>query len=369
MRVCFISHSDSPWAPYYAHYMAGRGHEVDVVSFHPKEIPGVRVHYVGSHHRDGRLPKPLYVLRIPRVRRLLRALRPDVVMATYVKSNGLIGAAARCGPLVISTRGVDWEFPLPAPLANALVRWIAGRADALHASSAELAERLAALGVPRDRFTVIPLGTDPEVFLPAVGPRPAGPPRIICTRKHHPLYDNDTIVRALRLLRDDGREFHCRFVGTGSRLEETRRLAAELGLSSCIEFLGDREHAELPALLAWADLYVSSARSDGAPSSLFEAMSCGLFPVVTDMRANRDWLRHERDGFLFPAGDAEACAEGLRFAWDRTEVVAEAGRRNRQLVCERLDREVGLERLETLLSEVAEHRYRPASSEGESVPT
>jgi len=369
MRVCFISHSDSPWAPYYAGHMVRRGHEVHVVSFHPKPIPGVTLHYVGSRHRDGRLPKSLYLLRIPRVRKLLRELRPDVVMATYVMSNGLIGAATRCCPLVISTRGIDWKFPLPDLLSNAVVRWIARRADALHASSHELVELLTALGAPGERFTVIPLGTDSRQFVPRTEARPAGPKRIICTRKHHPLYDNDTIVRALRELRDEGREFECRFVGSGSRLEETKRLAAELGLASCTEFLGDREHAELPRLLAWADLYVSAARSDGAPSSLFEAMSCGLFPVVTDVRANRDWLRHERDGFLFAPGDAAACARGLRFAWDRTEVVAEAARRNRQLVCDELDREAGLERLEALLLSVAEHRYPPASSEGESVPT
>jgi glycosyltransferase involved in cell wall biosynthesis len=354
MRVCFISHSNSPWAPYYTRYFQERGHEVHLISFHPKQIPGITMHYVGANPADGRLPKWIYLWRAPRVRRLLRKLRPDVVMATYVRSNGLVGAMTKCSPLVVSSRGViDYDFGLPPGINARLVRWIARRADLLHASSDELAEGFERSGVSRGKFTVIPLGTDTGTFAPRGGPRPPGPVRIICTRKHDALYDNETIIRALARLRGDGLEFEFRFTGSGSRIDHNQRLAAELGLRDRVEFRGDVAHEQVPDELRWGDLYVSAAESDGAPSSLFEAMSCKLFPIVTDVRANQDWITHRGNGYLFRFHDDADCAAGIRFALAHPEIVSQALEDNRRMVAERLDRGVGLEKLAKLLERAA----------------
>lgn len=353
MRIALISHSNAPWAPYYTRFLGARGHEVHLISFHPTPVEGAIFHYVGAIPPDGRLPKWIYLARAWRVGRILRRIRPDIVLATYYRSNGLVGALTKCAPLIVSSRGVDSEFSLPFGLGPRVTRWVASRADFLHASSQELAEILGHLGVPEERVAVIPLGTDANVFTPRSGPRAPGPARIICTRKHEPLYDNETIVRALARLRDRGLAFRARFVGSGSTIEESKRAVTTLGLEQQVEFLGDLEHREIPENLRWADVYVSAAASDGAPSSLFEAMSCRLYPVVTDVRANQDWITHRDNGFLFPVGDDVACADGLEFACRNLDGIAVATDRNRRTVAECLDRDRNLARLEALLIHVA----------------
>ena len=358
MRIALIGHSDAPWTPHYTRLLTERGHDVHVLSFHPKLLPGFHVHYVGRTAGDESLPKANYLRKVLVVRRLLRRIRPDVTLATYFRSNGLVGALTKCGPLVVSTRGLDFDFPLPRFLNVRMVRWLAARADLLHASSPELVDILERYGVPRDRFTVIPVGTDPQRFRPREGARPPGPVRILCTRKHHPVYDNPTIVRALALLREEGLEFEARFVGTGTAIGETQALVRRLALEDRVRFLGDVEYDRIPEHLSWMDLYVSAATSDGSPSSLFEAMSCAAFPVVTDVVANRAWIRHGENGWLFPVGDSRACAEGLRFAWERREDRAgDGGRQNRRTIIEKLDRASGIVRLESLLARAIEvHR-------------
>jgi hypothetical protein len=77
---------------------------------------------------------------------------------------------------------------------------------------------------------------------------------------------------------------------------------------------------------------------------------------VTDIRANRDWIVHRRSGFLFPPGDDRACAEGLRFAFEHAEECAPALEESRRVVLEKLDRKLGLARLERLLEETAAGR-------------
>src|SRR5262245_22371890 len=89
MRIVLIAHSDAPWTPHYAAWLSGRGHDVHVVSFHPKPLPDVTFHYFGVRTRTGELPKSRYLVKAPAIRRLLRRLRPDVTLATYLRSNGV----------------------------------------------------------------------------------------------------------------------------------------------------------------------------------------------------------------------------------------------------------------------------------------
>jgi glycosyltransferase involved in cell wall biosynthesis len=41
-------------------------------------------------------------------------------------------------------------------------------------------------------------------------------------------------------------------------------------------------------------------------------MATGCFPIVTDLPANREWIKPGANGFLFPAGDPQALAQAVR---------------------------------------------------------
>ena len=66
-----------------------------------------------------------------------------------------------------------------------------------------------------------------------------------------------------------------------------------------MELTGQLPLARVGELLREADVYVSAATSDGTSSSLLEAMASGAFPVVTSIRANRDWLEDGSTGLFF----------------------------------------------------------------------
>ena len=319
--------------------------------------------YVGATQADGRLPKSIYWRRLFRVRRILRRWRPDIVLATYLRSNGLLAAFVAPGALVLSSRGADQTWGLSPGIDRRLIRWMGRRASAFHASSPELAEGLVSAGIEFDRITVIPMGVDAALFSPRTGERPPGPLRIVCTRKHFPIYDNNTLVLALARLREQGVAFECRFASGGPMLDETRRLAERMGLAENVRFVEEIEHHEVPDFLRWADVFVSAAHSDGAPSSLFEAMSCGLFPIVTDARANRDWIVHERTGYLCQAGAPEAWMAGILFYTRNPDVCREAAVANRRHVQARCDRSAGLHAMEQLLMRASQNPGGPGAKD------
>ena len=82
----------------------------------------------------------------------------------------------------------------------------------------------------------------------------------------------------------------------------------DLGVQDHIRFLGRVTGEEMPRLLGNADVFVTTAVTDGNNISLNEAMACGSFPIATDIPANREWIEHGRNGLLFPVRDAQDLA-------------------------------------------------------------
>jgi glycosyltransferase involved in cell wall biosynthesis len=68
-----------------------------------------------------------------------------------------------------------------------------------------------------------------------------------------------------------------------------------------VEWWGRR--ADMPAVLAQADLVCLPSYREGLPLALLEAASCGL-PIVTfDVPGCREAVEHGKNGFLVPFGD------------------------------------------------------------------
>jgi glycosyltransferase involved in cell wall biosynthesis len=64
-------------------------------------------------------------------------------------------------------------------------------------------------------------------------------------------------------------------------------------------------------------------------------MASGLPTVVTAVGGNPEIVRHEREGLLFPRGDATACASAIRRVFHDAELAARLGTAGRDRVIER----------------------------------
>jgi glycosyltransferase involved in cell wall biosynthesis len=83
-------------------------------------------------------------------------------------------------------------------------------------------------------------------------------------------------------------------------------------------------------------------------------MAVGLFPVVSDIEGNREWIEDGVNGVTFEPGEADSLAEALGRAADmrdKFEIIAKANR-------EKIGREAiwqdNMERVKKLFLELAE---------------
>jgi glycosyltransferase involved in cell wall biosynthesis len=277
-------------------------------------------------------------MALPAVRREVNRFDPHVVSAHFVPNYGLIAALARFSPWVLSTWGSDiMVLPGKSAFHMARTRFVVRRATFITSDAEVMTKRLVELGASPDRVVTFPYGVDRKVFHPAAPSVPGDAPRVICNRKMEPVYDVGTLVAAFAEVASVTPGAHLTLAGSGSEKRALENRARSCGADHAVSFVGNVPHRAVPDLLRNHDIFVSAALSDTTSVSLLEAMACGLFPVVSDIPANREWIEDGSNGFVVPTGDIHALARAITEAWRNRDLRETAKQKNADLIEARAD--------------------------------
>jgi glycosyltransferase involved in cell wall biosynthesis len=135
-------------------------------------------------------------------------------------------------------------------------------------------------------------------------------------------------------------------------LAETRRVAAELGVTSHIEFVGGVPKREVPKWLAEGDIMLNTPAIDNTPISVLEALATGLCVVSTSVGGLPYLLDDGVHALLTPADNARAMADAVIRLVNEPQLAATLSRNARRLA-ESFDWSVVLPQWSALLREVA----------------
>jgi L-malate glycosyltransferase len=332
VKLCLLANAASIHTRRWATHFSQGGHDVTVLSLSDGEIPGVTVKRVGPEPRS--LGRIAYLLSVPRVRKVLRALRPDVVHAHYAGGYGLVGVLSGYHPLVVSAWGSD---VLVVPRAGRLMKWIIrkclSQADLVTSVAVHMSAAIRALGVSGEIVT-LPFGADTTVFHPRDqdSAEVVAPPLIVSTRNLEPIYNVGLLIDAVPGILAGASSSKVAIIGDGTVREQLERRARELGVERNVTFTGRLMQPKIAEYLSKADIYVSTSLSDGNSISLSEGMACGAFPVVTDIPANREWIENGRNGYLVETEDPSDLAKRIIEALRAPELRRAAASLNWQLV-------------------------------------
>jgi glycosyltransferase involved in cell wall biosynthesis len=129
------------------------------------------------------------------------------------------------------------------------------------------------------------------------------------------LKDHATAIRTIERVVKRHSRVRLLLVGDGPERAPIERLARERALDGHVRFLGER--ADVPRLLAAADIVLLSSISEGIPLTLIEAMAARRPVVSTSVGGVPEIVIDGQTGLLAPVGDADALAEQiLRLAND-----------------------------------------------------
>jgi L-malate glycosyltransferase len=249
------------------------------------------------------------------IARLFRRERPDIVHthAWGALCEGFIAAKlARVPVLIHGEHGTMKLRP-----ANRLVqRVLWNRVDRLLSVSSTLAATMSEkIGVDEKRIHVIHNGVDVARFR-------SGDRRllrdqlqltpddllVVTVGRLEPVKDHAALIAAAAEVRCPAR-FKLALVGEGMLRESLEAEVRRSGLDGIVHFLGHRHDIE--NVLAAADLFVLSSRSEGLPNGVMEAMAAGVPVVSTAVGGATELVVHGITGLLVPPRSSQALGEAI----------------------------------------------------------
>lgn len=372
LRVVYLWDADYPWdvrTEKICATLTSAGHDVHIVARNrawrdPLErLPEATVHRMRPWRSIGRradatLGFPAFFS--PRWRRLLAAtvrdVRPHVLVARdlpLAPTALAIGRRYRV-PVVLDLAenypammrmiydahrqtAVDYVVRNPAAVA-AVERYSVARAARILVVIEEMADRLAALGIPRDRIDVVS-NTPPRARADAANDRAVKPPGAPIELVYLGLLEVPRglteLLDAVALLRDDGVAVRCTIVGTGRDAALFHAHAAALRLTEQhVSFRGYVDREAAMAAVRDADIgllthHANEAWNTTIPNKLFDYMAASLPVITSSVVPFARIVRETGAGEVFEAGNARALADAVRRLGDDTvrRACGAAGRR------------------------------------------
>jgi glycosyltransferase involved in cell wall biosynthesis len=253
--------------------------------------------------------------RIVALRRVLKVVVPDVVVAAEPRANVSIGISC-FGLAGVTLIGCEQNVPESdgmGPFWSFLRRLCYGLLDAVVGVSGEIANWLLQHTTARRTLSIVnPLRFPLPFQQPVVAVESVvspGPHVIIAVGRLVPQKGFDILLRAFaRVPMRQG--WHLVILGDGPLRADLVALVTALGLADVVHLPG--RVGNLGDFYERGDLYVMSSRFEGFPNTLMEAMSYGLPAVSFDCDTGpRDIIRPGIDGELVPPQDEAALSASL----------------------------------------------------------
>ena len=138
-----------------------------------------------------------------------------------------------------------------------------------------------------------------------------------------------TLLDACEMLKNEGKEFVCRFVGGETQEIDSKVFAGETKkrrIDDCVTYVGKKYGKEKAEAFCNADIFVQPTFDDCFPLTVLEAMQYGLPVVATDQGAIIEMVEHGKTGLICQTRDAVDLARKLRILLDNPQLRSQYGK-------------------------------------------
>jgi teichuronic acid biosynthesis glycosyltransferase TuaC len=252
----------------------------------------------------------------------------DVVLGSWAYPDGFasVVAARLLGvPAVVKLHGSDINLIAKLPGPRMLLAWALPKAARVVAVSKPLADEAAALGVARERISIVMNGVDAELFSPrdraaarAELGLPPGPIALYVGNLK-PEKGPIDLANAWAAVKRHVPDATLAIVGGGPLASDVERIVGDTAL-----VVGPQPLERIPLWMAACTVLVLPSHTEGTPNVVLEALASGRRVVATRVGGVPDLITDEKLGVLVPPKDPDALADALvlalRESYDPDEV-------------------------------------------------
>ena len=260
-----------------------------------------------------KLPPRLRILTgVPSLKRLIKKLQPDIIIAYRVTSYGYLAARTGFHPLILAAQNEQIVY-LPRPsyfrrkFLNFCVKYAIKRANLIHSWGKNITNGLKKFEAEEKKILTLHRGIDTVKFNLSLRKKEFDKlaPVFISTRTLAPEYLIDKLITGFGKFVKQNPKAQLIIAGTGTEEASLKELTKDLKLENNIIFKGRVNQNILLELLNASDFYISVIATEGISSSLIESIACGLCPIAVNMPASKILINDKENGLLIPCPKVE----------------------------------------------------------------
>ena len=331
--------------------LAGRGHRLILISNDRFEVPDTEIETIilSGHSTTA------YFNNIPRVRKIIRRIKPDIVHAHYATGYGLWGSCQNIAPLVLTVWGTDIEDALNKRFGIApVVRRNLKKAAAITSASRFLAERTRSFEPSvEDKIHVVPFGIPLPGTANDLTERVDDVIRFVFTKNYRPAYAPDIALEAFIRAAGKNKNIRLTMIGGGPMEADLYRTVERNSLTDRIEINGWQSMTATEKLIKEADVMLMPSRRESFGVAALEALAHGKPVIGTDIGGIPEIVEDGVNGLLVPPEDTEALAAAILKLTEDNDLRRRMGEAGRDKVQDKFDCEICLDQMEEIYARIS----------------
>jgi glycosyltransferase involved in cell wall biosynthesis len=214
--------------------------------------------------------------------------------------------------------GVDFSFTVHGydlrefPIGKENLLRTAASAKNIVAYSKSMISILESEGVTKGKASLIPCGINTKKFGEHSNIYTGPPLNIICIARLHPIKGHDIIIKAAKILIDEGLEIRIKLIGDGELRPQLEDLVNKLSIQHNISFLGACEQSVVVNNLLQSHVHILASHHEGLGIANLEAMAMGKAVIGTEVGGLAEVIENDSNGILIPPNNPTELANAIR---------------------------------------------------------
>ena len=136
-------------------------------------------------------------------------------------------------------------------------------------------------------------------------------PKLLVTRNLEPIYNNETVIKAMSIVLKTAPNATLKIAGSGPEKNKLREMVENMGLENHIEFVGKLDRNAMIEAYHLADIAINPSLADNMPNSVLEALAVGVPVVSTNVGGVPHMVKDRETASLIPPKSPELMAEKI----------------------------------------------------------
>lgn len=330
MKICYIANSASSHTVKWVNYFASLGNDVHVISHSNVPIKGAKVHYINYSLKN-------YPLMVHKVHKLIRNINPDVLHAHQVNTCGLYATSLKGYKTIVSAWGSDiLVAPKKSFIMKKIVQYVLKHSYFITSDSHYMSEAIIKLGGNKSKILTFPMGVENDLLnFKHEYNLTSKEIHILSYRRLEKLYNIDIIIKGFSKALKKHKNLYLDIAANGSEFNNLNMLVKSLNIQDHVNFLGAFTRKDLGNMLINNDIFISIPSSDSTSVSLLESMGCGLFPVVSNLPSNLEWVTNYKNGIVLNSIDENNVYNSIDWCIKNYDFLPTASKTNMKIIREK----------------------------------